>query len=352
MVVRSIFDVDVTDVRISDQTPDLGGSRIKIVTIGGGTGLSVLLRGLKRYVDCVDITAVVTTFDDGGSSGALRAEFGVPALGDLRRCIAALLPETQSGSMVEQMIEHRFNSDGPLKDHSLGNLILLGIWQRSEGLSEAITELSESLGLLGRVLPVSNYPSDLCGELRDGTVICGESAIGERNQELFDKSEIYLNPPVTANPSALQAIAASDIVILGPGDLFTSVIPNLLPDGVVTALQKSSARILQICNIETKSDETAGYVASDFVVAINRHLNRTGDNGIPNRSVDAIIVNEFDNVPSGSGQRVPLDERVYDSVQSVIVRSVASTTKPRNHAPAKLAASVMEYVHLLVSDCC
>ena len=235
--------------------------RVRLVTIGGGTGSSVLLRGLKRYADRIDITAIVTTFDDGGSSGRLRDEFRVPALGDLRRCIAALLPEDAEYSVIDGMLEHRFSSSGSMDGHSLGNLMLLGAMQRSGSLSDAIDSIGSSLRLAGRVVPVSDEPSHLCAELEDGTLIQGESAVGDRNEELFGASRIYLEPPVSANPNALTAIRNADVVVLGPGDLFASVIPNLLPDGVIEAISQSSCRILQVCNIAMKAGE-AGDIRS------------------------------------------------------------------------------------------
>ena len=226
-----------------------------MVTVGGGTGSSVLLRGLKRYVDRIDITAIVTTFDDGGSSGRLRAEFGVPALGDLRRCVGALLPEDARDSTVEGMFEHRFSSDGPIDGHSLGNLLLLAEMQRIGGLGDAIDSIGRRLNLAGSVLPVCEEPSNLCAELPDGTLIRGESAVGDQNEVLFGASRIYLDPPVAANPRAVAALRNADVVILGPGDLFASIIPNLLPDGVIEAIELSSCRILQVCNIAMKEGE-------------------------------------------------------------------------------------------------
>ena len=260
--------------------------RVRVVTIGGGTGSSVLLRGLKRYADRIDITAIVTTFDDGGSSGRLRDEFGVPALGDLRRCVAALLPGDAKDSPVEWMLEHRFSSSGSMDGHSLGNLMLLGAMQRSGSLSDAVDSIASSLHLAGRVVPVSDEPSHLCAELEDGTLIQGESAVGERNEELFGASRIYLDPSVNANPNALAAILKADVVVLGPGDLFASVIPNLLPDGVIEAISQSSCRILQVCNIAKKAGEAGRYAASDFVKSVNRYLGRS------DKQVDAILVNK------------------------------------------------------------
>ena len=312
--------------------------RILVVTVGGGTGSSTLLRGLKRYVDRIEITAIVTTFDDGGSSGKLRDEFGVPALGDLRRCVGALLPPAFDGSAISEMLEHRFASEGPLNDHSLGNLMLLGVWQRSESLSDAIDSVTESLGLLGRVIPVSEHPTTLCAELGDGSIVRGESAVGDRNEALFGQSNVYLDPPVRANPAALRALLAADVVLLGPGDLFASVIPNLLADGVTEAIGQSSCRILQVCNVAMKAGEIGGYATSDFVKSVNRYLGR-GE-----KRVDAILVNETRIGSAQLDDSVEVDDDLSEIVDVVAARNLSDDNSPRRHDSAKLASAVMEYV--------
>ncbi len=366
--------------------------RARVVTIGGGTGSSILLRGLKRYADRIKITAIVTTFDDGGSSGRLRDEFGVPALGDLRRCIGALLPEDAENSALDEMLEHRFTSNGPMDGHSLGNLMLLGAMQRSDSLSDAIDSIADSLNLVGRVIPVSDQLADVCATLPDGTVIRGESAVGLHNQELFGPYRVFLDPPVAANADALEALRTANVVILGPGDLFTSVIPNLLPTGITHALQQSSAHILQLCNIATKRGETIPYAASDFATTANFYINQTVHDQSGTRIVDAMIVNEFiDQPPESQNPRVSptrggnvrrtkgashantsgtasecsfamvsqspqslrpieVDERLNDVVRSVIVRPVADAGSPRNHDPVSLASAVMEYVDAVIGN--
>ncbi len=316
--------------------------RVRLVTIGGGTGSSVLLRGLKYHADRIDITAIVTTFDDGGSSGRLRNEFRVPALGDLRRCIAALLPEDAEYSVIDGMLEHRFSSSGSMDGHSLGNLMLLGAMQRSGSLSDAIYSIGSSLRLAGRVVPVSDEPSRLCAELEDGTLIQGESAVGERNEELFGASRIYLDPPVSANPDALAAIRNANVVVLGPGDLFASVIPNLLPDGVIEAISQSSCRILQVCNIAMKAGEVGRYAASDFVKSVNRHL------GKADKRVDAILVNKAELGTTQDIRPVECDDEIRVLVDNVLARRVSDETKPRRHDSNKIAAEVMEYVDAVI----
>ena len=307
--------------------------RIRVVTIGGGTGSSILLRGLKRYADRIEITAIVTTFDDGGSSGRLRDEFGVPALGDIRRCIAALLPEEKWSSLPEWILEHRFTSEGPLNNHSLGNLILLGIWQRTGSLIRAIEDVSESLGLMGRVVPVSEKPSHLSAKLNDGTIINGETNIDNQTNTPSAIARIYLDPPIPANPAALDAIRSAETIILGPGDLFTSVVPNLLPKGIAQAIQSSQAKIIQICNISPRNGQANTLRASDFPKVIHQHISPT------NRKVHTIIVN----TPSQSGNtnQIEIDEALKDTVKQVLIEDVADPENPTRHHPHKLADALV-----------
>ncbi len=323
---------------------DICSDRVRIVTVGGGTGSSTLLRGLKRYADRIDITAIVTTFDDGGSSGRLRDEYGVPALGDVRRCIAALVPPGARFDKIRDGFEFRFETATQLKGHAFGNLLLLMAMQRKSSLTKAIDSISNSLNLLGRVIPVSETPSDVCATLEDGTVIRGESTVGARNEELFGKSQVYLDPAVTANPDALDALRNADVLVLGPGDLFTSVIPNIVAEGVADAVRDSQARILQICNIAKKRSESGGYSASDFVATANRYLNSVAKAQAPDRRVDVLILSEFEAGSPQPENAVELDPQLHEQVDTILVRPIASATDPRVHDPEKLASAVMEYV--------
>ena len=318
--------------------------RIRVVAVGGGTGLPVLLRGLKLYTDKIDLTAIVTTFDDGGSSGRLREEFDVPALGDLRRCLTALLPDDVGETSIGRMLEHRFSSAGALDGHNLGNLILLAMTQRLGGLAEASDAAWLAFGSLERAIPVSVEPSSLCATLEDGTILQGESVIDTRNQPGIGVSRVYLDPPVEVNTDAFGELLDADIVVLGPGDLYTSVIPNLLPDGVTTALRISKCKILQVCNIANKVGETSGYTASDYVRVANHYLGSDDAALSPGRYVDAMIVNESTDEMIAPFESIELDEQLDDLVETVLVRSVAHPEISRIHDPDKLASAVMEYI--------
>ncbi len=321
-----------------------GGSskRLNVVTIGGGTGSSILLRGLKRYVDRIDITAIVTTFDDGGSSGILRREYGVPALGDLRRCIAVLLPEEHEDTAIDWMLEHRFEQGGSLQNHALGNLMLLAACQRTGDLSSAVDEVTKAFRLLGRAVPVSDEPTTLCAETEKGDVIRGESKIGSWSHSRSPLARVYLDPPVDANRAAIKALNSAHLIVLGPGDLFTSVIPNLLPRRVNEAIAGSGAQILQICNTANASRETEGFAVSDYVRTVNAYLRVSNQSDV--KKVGAMIVNQPRPGAGVPEKSVEIDSGIHSEVGNVLARSVADDSNPRVHHANRLAAAVIEYV--------
>ncbi len=236
----------------------------KIVVIGGGTGLSMLLRGLKFYTS--NITAIVTVADDGGSSGQLRGELGILPPGDIRNCLVAL---ADTESLMEELFQHRFRNCNGLSGHSVGNLFIAAMTQIAGDFETAIKEMGKVLAIRGQVLPVTLRHVTLCAELADGTVIEGESNIPRTPHKI---KRVFLRPgdcePV---PEALKAIADADIIILGPGSLYTSVIPNLLVRGVADAIARSPAATIYTCNIMTQPGETDGYTAADHIRAIHQH---------------------------------------------------------------------------------
>jgi uncharacterized cofD-like protein len=239
----------------------------KIVAIGGGTGLSTMLRGLKAYSS--NITAVVTVADDGGGSGVLRQDLGMLPPGDIRNCVLAL---ADTEPILEQLLQYRFQ-DGMLKGQSFGNLFLAAMDGISTSFEEAVHKMSDVLAVTGRVLPVTLEDVKLCAELEDGCVIRGESSIGEHSE--FHKGRIkkvYLDP-ITAKPlqEVLDAVSEADVVVMGPGSLYTSIIPNLLVDGICESLKKSSAVKIYVCNVMTQPGETDEYSVYDHIRAIEEH---------------------------------------------------------------------------------
>lgn len=242
----------------------------KIVVIGGGTGLSTMLRGLKAYSS--NLTAIVTVADDGGGSGVLRQDLGMLPPGDIRNCILAL---ADTEPVMEKLLEYRFK-DGMLKGQSFGNLFLAAMDGISDSFEEAVKKMSDVLAVTGRVLPVTLQDVKLCAELDDGYVVKGESRIGKHNS--FHKGRIknvYLEPLlIKPLKEAIDAILEADMIVLGPGSLYTSIIPNLLVPGIADAIKRSNAIKAYVCNVMTQPGETEDYTVSDHVNAIERHSHR------------------------------------------------------------------------------
>ncbi len=229
----------------------------KIVILGGGTGLSTLLRGLKKI--STNLTAVVTVFDDGGSSGRLRREQGILPPGDIRNCLVAL---AEAEPLLTRLFEHRFKG-GDLDGHSFGNLFIASMVQVTGDLETAVKECSKVLAIRGRVLPTTLHDVTLCAEFTDGTVVEGESAITRAGRVI---RRVYLKPArVPALQDVLEAVGEADLLILGPGSLYTSVIPNLLVERVAEAIRQSRALKVYVCNVMTQQGETRGFRASDHV---------------------------------------------------------------------------------------
>ncbi|WP_078594422.1 gluconeogenesis factor YvcK family protein [Evansella clarkii] len=250
--------------------------KAKIVVLGGGTGLSVLLRGLKTFP--VDITAVVTVADDGGSSGILRKELKIPPPGDLRNVLVAL---SEVEPLVEELFQHRFKNGNGLSGHSLGNLLLAGMTSITGDFARGVQELSRVLNVKGKVLPAANQEIILHAEMEDGTLVEGESSIPRAGKRI---KRVFLEPAV---PEPLQetltALEQADLIVLGPGSLYTSVIPNLLVPQISEVIQRSEARKVYICNVMTQPGETTGFTAADHAMAIYEHA---GD-----RILNSILVN-------------------------------------------------------------
>ena len=257
--------------------------RPHIVAIGGGTGLPVLLRGLKMAH--VDITAVVTVADDGGSSGRLRDDMQMPPPGDVRNVLIAL---ADTEPLLEQVLQHRFTNGDGLAGHALGNLMLAALKEITGDFTQAIEEMSRVLAVRGQVLPASSQDVVLLAEMTDGTIIRGESQIPKSGKKI---RRVFLHPPQPApHDDALDAIARADAIVIGPGSLYTSILPNLLVRGMAEAIRASSADKFYICNVMTQPGETDGFTASDHVQAIYDHV---GD-----RFFDTVIVNNAVPPPS------------------------------------------------------
>lgn len=312
----------------------------RIVVMGGGTGLYTALTGLKRHD--LDLTAVVTMADSGGSSGRLRDEFGYLPAGDVRRCLVALAADDKVNLLLRELFEYRFERGGDLAGHNFGNLLLTALTGLTGSMDQAIVEASRLLRVEGRVLPVTLSHSHLYAVVSGGTTIEGEGAIDTR-QDSTPIERVYLDPPAQATGEACAAIAAADMIVIGPGDLYTSVIPNLLVTGIREAIAGSRGCVVFVCNVMTKHGETDNYAASDFLRVITQYLGE----GV----LDAALVSYYESLPrdvlaryqAARANPVSIDqERCYQYAQRLMVRPLAAAGTLVRHDPDRLAAALLD----------
>ncbi len=320
------------------------GQGPKIVVIGGGTGLSTLLRGLKTKTS--NITAIVTVADDGGSSGRLREDLQMVAPGDLRNCLVAL---AETEGLMKKLFRYRFGDAGNLSGHSFGNLFLAALTQvLDDDIEGALEASSKILKVRGRVIPATTEKVVLSARMADGTVVRGESQIPKAGQAI---SRVFMEPgDVHAEGAALQAIDDADVIILGPGSLYTSVIPNILIENIRDHIRAAKAKKLYICNVMTQNGETTGYTVADHVEAIIRH----GGKGL----VDMVLANDLDytaeqleEAASRNTKPVRIDDNRLRQLGVRVVR--ANLTNKENeftHDPMRLSKVIMDIVYAMQSD--
>ena len=330
-------DEDLVDILLTHRRLNRGP---KIVTIGGGTGLSNLLRGLKDY--SANITAIVTVADDGGSSGRLRREMGVQPPGDIRNCLTALAREEQ---LLTELFRYRFRAGEGLTGHSFGNLFLTAMTDITHGdFEKAIQASSQVLNVRGRVVPSTLSDVQLWAELEDGRRIEGESNIPKAKGQVVRIGCTPPNPP--ALPSALKAIEEADYIIIGPGSLYTSVIPNLLVPDLAIALAQSKAPRIYVCNIMTEPGETDDYSVADHVRAIDRACGRP--------LFDAVLVQKYppsaaanDRYRQSASTPVVFDKTAIRELDRQIVLASVMTEDPLNHTvrhdPKRLAHVLLRW---------
>ncbi|NQT49416.1 YvcK family protein [Candidatus Kuenenbacteria bacterium] len=266
---------------------------MKITTIGGGTGQFILLTALKD-IENIDLTSVVSMVDSGGSTGKLRDQYGVLPPGDILKCLIALSPYKEA----RQILQSRFESNEKLKNHNSGNLLLTFLTQRlGDDFPSAVEAMGEILNIKGKVFPVTIDKSTLVAELENGEYVYSESAIDIVRQGQGKISKTFLVPHggrLQVYPPVLDAIENADYIFLGPGDLFTSIIPNFLVRGVREALQKTNAKIVYVLNIMTKFGETDGFTAEKFVSEIEKYIERPVDIVIANKKIpDEVILVKY-----------------------------------------------------------
>ena len=248
----------------------------KVVVLGGGTGLSTLLKGLKLFP--LDITAVVSVSDDGKSTGRLREEFNTIAVGDIRRVLVSL---ASTEPLIEDLMNYRFNTTSDLNGHTVGNLLLTALINISGNVSDGIESLSKIFNLKGKVLPLTEDNVILSAIMKDGSKVIGEHNITESHKQI---KKVFYKDKSTTNPLVLKEISEADLIILSMGSLYTSVIPDLINDDIKKELKNSKAKIMYVCNMMTQPGETDNFNASDHVKALNEYLGK--------RKVDIIIAND------------------------------------------------------------
>lgn len=305
----------------------------KIVTIGGGTGSFTVLRGIREYP--FDISAICTTFDSGGSSGILRDEYGILPPGDIRRCLVALSDDTIE-PVLRELFNFRFDNEGSLKGHSFGNLLLTALTQITGSYPEAIEKASQILRCRGSIFPVSLDSSHLCAELEDGTVIKGESNIDIPKHDANLKiTKVFLDPPVNSYSEANNAILEADFIIIGPGDLYTSIVPNLLADGISESIQKSKAKTIYISNLMTKLGETGGFNASDFVKEVLKYTGLDKINYLICNTGE-ITEDQLNKYSSEDKHPVILDDNAIKMVEHVITDNIVNRSDILRHDSTKI----------------
>ena len=249
--------------------------RKKVVVLGGGTGMSSLLKGLKEFP--IDITAVVSVCDDGKSTGRLRKEFNIPAVGDIRKVLVSL---AETEPLVEQLLNYRFKTTSDLDGHTIGNLLLTAMGNMTGNMSDGIEAIGKILNLKGRILPLTEDNVVLVGKMSDGSIVEGEHNITESNKVI--KKVYYKDKPVV-NYAVLEEIRKADLVILSMGSIYTSIIPNLLCKEIVDLLEEIDTPIMYTCNIMTQPGETDNLRVSEHVKIINQYLGK--------RKIDVVVAN-------------------------------------------------------------
>lgn len=308
----------------------------KIVAIGGGHGLNTLLRGLKHYTD--NITAIVTVADDGGSSGRLRRDLGMLPPGDFRNCLAAL---SDDEGLVSQLFQYRFGADTDLDGHSFGNLYLTAMTAITGSFEAALAESQRVLAVRGQVIPSTLAQVTLCAEIQEAesgriNEVRGESAIGQTRGRV---QRVYLAPDTPpAYPEAIKAILEAELVVIGPGSLYTSVLPNLLVPDLAQALASTSAVKVYVCNVATQAGETEGYDVADHVNALRQHVGG---------GIFSLVLSNTTfagHKPPGPGVDWVRPGKAHAPDYKLLMHDLVDGQYPWRHDPAKLAQALMALI--------
>ena len=316
---------DIGDTLYSNLSREKGPN---LVVIGGGTGMSVLLRGLKQYTD--NLTAIIGVADDGGSSGRLRRELGVIPPGDFRNCIVAMSDEE---SLLPELFQYRFSEGEGLKGHSFGNLFIVAMSHVTDSFENALSESSRVLAVRGKITPATTANLNLSARMEDGKLIKGESNI---TAEKGTVERLFINPPFAkAYGPSEESILKADVVIIGPGSLYTSILPNLMVPGIRDALLNTSALRIYVCNVATEIGETQHFSIEDHVEALIKH---TDEN-----MLDYVIANNhiMDIGDRFKGNAVPISNQIIRDVQ-VVYADLLDVDHPVRHDSNKLAKFILK----------
>jgi uncharacterized cofD-like protein len=360
-VIKEVLYRAVTDERTGmihwqmEPGQDLSGRKIRInrdlrlVSIGGGTGQPVVLQGLKRYLFPEDrreasdlparerLTAVVTMTDDGGSSGRLRSEFNALPPGDIRNCLAAL---SQNEGLMTRLLQYRFDGNSGLSQHSMGNLVLTALSELQQSFVKAVSEIGSILAIQGRILPSTVEHAVLRAELADGSFLEGETRINQTSQRI---RRLMISPrEVRPVEQVLEALEKADGIIIGPGSLYTSILPNLLIQGVADAIRRSKAKKILVANLMTEPQETTGFSMSDHLRVLEEHLDC--------RLADWVVINKTP-IPSAQLSRYGAEgaDRTGYSLEEIrgfglepVEAELLGDTEKVRHDPDKLARAILE----------
>lgn len=309
---------------------------LNMVALGGGHGLSATLRALRLLSD--HVTAVVTVADDGGSSGRLREEFDILPPGDLRMALVALCEGTSASRVWREVLQHRFTSDGPLGGHALGNLLIAALWDYFGDEIQGLDMVGQLLRTAGRVLPMAAIPLVIEADVKNGdetTTVRGQVRVAEANGQLSNVHLLPPNPPV--NPEVLDAIARADVIVLGPGSWYTSVLPHLLVPQLAKAIRKSSAQRVVVMNLSQQALETANLTPADHLAVLQDHD--------PELQCDVVIADPL--VVEDPQRLVQAAEKMN---ATVLFRQVRSAERADVHDPLRLAAAIRDAVEGSLGD--
>ncbi len=323
---------------------------LKIVTIGGGTGLSTLLQGLKQYTS--NLTAIVTVADEGGSSGKLRQDFDILPPGDIRNCLVAL---ADTSPLMEDLFQYRFEGESALSGHSFGNIFILALSRVTEGFEEAVQAASKILAIRGRVVPSSLNKIRLAAELEDGSIALGEENITKRSNNSPIK-KLSLQPlRCEATVSAIEALKEADAIILGPGSLYTSIIPNLLIGSISETVNNSPAIKIYVCNVMTQQGESDNYNVVDHIRALfnNTELNHIDYSVINNSAISKTLTQRY--AAEGSYQvEANIDEIKKMGIAPIEDSFIAVGGQEKReflrHNPRRLAMAIMDIISIAKTE--